>query len=108
MNEQQQIRDAVIKLEVKMEAMSDSMVSMADAITKLSDMRFEMLGVRKDVSTLVSKIDKHEQHIQMLEKKHLVLEKAQAQNTYVISKIEIFWAALIAGAGSFLWWLAKG
>jgi len=107
MNEQQQIRDAVIKLEVKMESMSDSMAAMAEAVTKLSDMRFEVLELRKDVGVLVNKMDKHEEDIEKLQQKQLILEKAQAQNTYVISKIEIFWTAIIAGAGTFLWWLVK-
>jgi lysozyme family protein len=107
MNEQQQIRDAVIKLEVKMEAMSDAMSVMADAVTKLSDMRFEMVEMRKDVSLLVSKIDKHEKAILDLQNRQNQLEKAQDKNTYVIGKIELFWSALITGGAAFLWWLLK-
>lgn len=107
MNEQQQIRDAVIKLEVKMEAMSDSMSVMAEAVTKLSDMRFEIVEIRKDVSLLVNKIDKHEKAILDLQNRQIQLEKAQDKNTYVISKIELFWSALITGGAAFLWWMLK-
>ena len=107
MNEQQQIRDAVIKLEVKMEAMSDAMSVMADAVTKLSDMRFEMVEMRKDVSLLVSKIDKHEKAILDLQNRQNQLEKAQDKNTHIIGKIELFWSALITGFAGFLWWMLK-
>ena len=107
MNEQQQIRDAVIKLEVKMEAMSDAMSVMADAITKLSDMRFEIVEIRKDVSLLVNKIDKHENAILDLQNKQTQLEKAQDKNTHIIGKIELFWSALITGFAGFLWWMLK-
>ena len=107
MNEQNQIRDAVIKLEVKMESMSDSMASMADAVTKLVDMRVEMAAIKKDVNVLSTEIEKQRIELINMYKQQRNLEKIQDKNTYVIGKIEVFWTALVTGAAAFLWWLAK-
>lgn len=106
--EQREIRDAVVKLEAKMEVMSDSMVSMANSVAKLADMRFEIVGIKKDVANLAKETETHAEEIGTLYEKQRELEKAQDKNTYVVGKIELFWTALITGSAGFFWWLLKG
>lgn len=108
MEDGNEIRDAVIKLEAKMEVLTDSMVSMADSVSKLADLRFELATVKKDNSYLETRVTKHDKDIGSLFDKSRELEKVQDKNSYVVSKIEVFWTALISGAGAFLWWLLKG
>lgn len=108
MDEQRQIRDAVIKLEAKMEVMSDSMISMADSITKLADMRYELVEMKKDIHAMSDTVKQQQKDISDMYKKQVHLEKTQDKNTYIVGKIEVFWTALITGGAAFLWWLAKG
>lgn len=105
--EQTQIRDAVIKLETKMEVMSESMTSMADSISKLADLRFELVTMKKDTAHIEQRVSRHEQELDQLFEKTRDLEKVQDKNTYVVGKIELFWTALITGAAGFLWWLLR-
>jgi chromosome segregation ATPase len=107
MSNDTQIRDAVIKLEAKMEVMTTSMVSMADSVAKLADLKFEIVSVKKDIAVLESRADKQEENIGDLLERNRQIEKVQDKNTNVISKIEVFWTALITGAAGFLWWLLK-
>lgn len=107
-NNETQIRDAVIKLEAKMEVLTDSMVSMADSVSKLADLRFEIVSIKKDASVLESRVDRHEDDITTLYNRNRELEKTQDKNSNIIDKIDIFWTAVISGAGAFLWWLLKG
>jgi len=107
MSTENAIRDAVIKLETKMEVMSDSMISMADSVAKLTDLRYELLAIKKDIDALAARTVKSEDQIVSLYKHQRALEKVQDKNTYVIGKIEVFWTALITGGAAFLWWLLK-
>lgn len=107
-NNETQIRDAVIKLEAKMEVLTDSMVSMADSVSKLADLRFEIISIKKDTSMLETRADKHDEDINTLFTRTRELEKTQDKNSSVIDKVDVFWTALISGAGAFLWWLLKG
>lgn len=107
MSTETDVKEAVIKLEAKMEVMSDSMVSMARSIEKLADLRFDLVAIKKDVVMLQNTSDKIDASLSALEKRQTELEKIQAKNTYVIGKIEIFWSAIIAGAAGFLWWLLR-
>lgn len=107
MSTDNEVRDAVIKLETKMEVMSDSMISMADSIAKLADLRFELVSIKKDVSILDSRSTKLEDFVGTLAEHQRSLEKAQDKNTYVIGKIEVFWTAIITGGAAFLWWLLR-
>lgn len=107
MSTDNEVRDAVIKLETKMEVMSDSMISMADSIAKLADLRFELVSIKKDVSILDSRSTKLEDFVSTLAEHQRSLEKAQDKNTYVIGKIEVFWTAIITGGAAFLWWLLR-
>lgn len=101
------IREAVIKLETKMEVMSESMSSMANSVAKLADMRYELVALKKDVQTNREKADRIEVTVQQLQEDHKRIEKDQTKNSYVVGKLEIFWGALITGAAGFLWWLAR-
>ena len=101
------IRDAVIKLETKMEIMSESISSMATSVAKLADMRYEVNSIKKDVMTNASGVRKVEANVVELRKDVTQLEKTQSKNSYVIGKIELFWGALITGAAGFLWWLVR-
>lgn len=101
------IRDAVIKLETKMEIMSESISSMATSVAKLADMRYEIVSIKKDVLSNAAKADKIEKAVDELGKHVQQLEKTQNRNSYVVGKIELFWGALITGAAGFLWWMAR-
>ena len=63
MSTENAIRDAVIKLETKMEVMSDSMISMADSVAKLTDLRYELLAIKKDIDALAARTVKSEDQI---------------------------------------------
>ena len=102
-----EIRDAVVKLETKMEAMSEAMASMADSVAKLADLRIELVAMKKDTAHIEQRVSRQEEDIDTLYSKTRQLEKVQDKNTYVIGKIELFWTALITGAAGFLWWLLK-
>ncbi|OOE37408.1 hypothetical protein BZG00_15610 [Salinivibrio kushneri] len=101
------VRDAVIKLEAKTEVMSESMISMADSVAKLADLRFELHSVRKDIDVITEKAEKTQTEVDELKQKIAAVEKVQDKNSYVIGKIELFWGALITGSAAFLWWLLK-
>lgn len=101
------VRDAVVKLEAKMEVMSESMVSMADSVAKLADLRFELHSLRKDIDFITERAEKTQGEVNILKEKVAAIEKVQDKNSYVIGKIELFWGALITGSAAFLWWLLK-
>lgn len=101
------VRDAVIKLEAKMEVMSESMISMADSVAKLADLRFELHSLRKDIDVITERAQKTQDEVDILKEKVASVEKVQDKNSYVIGKIELFWGALITGSAAFLWWLLK-
>ena len=101
------IREAVIKLETKMEVMSESMSSMATSVAKLADMRYEIVTLKSDVQRNRERIDRLEDTIKGLTQEYRLIEKAQTKNSYVVGKIELFWGALITGAAGFLWWMAR-
>lgn len=111
-NDLTQMRDAIVKLETKMEVMSDSMVSLANSVEKLADIRFEIVGIKKDVAALHSIAEKRELEIKEckddLDGRLRELEKVQDKNSYVVNKIEVFWTAIITGGAAFVWWLLKG
>lgn len=101
------IRNAVIKLETKMEIMSESVSSMATSVAKLADMKYEIIAIQKDVRSNADKVDKIEKSVEALTKNVYQLEKIQTKNSYVVGKFELFICALITGAAGFLWWLAR-
>jgi hypothetical protein len=107
MNAENEIRDAVIKLETKMEVMTESMISMASSVSKLADLRYEVLSIKKDVDTLDTRVLKNEKSIDILHVNQITMEKVQVKNSYIIGKVDIFWTALITGAAAFVWWLVK-
>lgn len=107
MNNETQIRDAVIKLEAKMEVLTDSMVSMANSVAKLADLRFELVGIKKDADIIEARVNKHDEDIDTLYNRNAELEKTQVKNSYIISKIDVFWTAIISGGGAFIWWLLQ-
>ena len=107
MSNDNHIREAVIKLETKMEVMSESMSSMANSVAKLADMRYEIVSLKKDVLANRERADRIEDTVKQLSEEHKRIEKAQTKNSYVVGKIEIFWGALVTGAAGFLWWLAR-
>lgn len=103
-----QMRDAIVKLETKMEVMTDSMVSLANSVEKLADIRFEIVGIKKDISALHALAEKRESEVDELDGRVRQLEKVQDKNSYVVNKIEVFWTAIITGGAAFIWWLLKG
>jgi chromosome segregation ATPase len=106
--EEQQIRDAVIKLETKMEVMSDSMVSLANSVEKLADIKYEIISLQKDIGSLDAISAKRAKDINNLWDHVRELEKSQQTSNYVIGKFEVFLTAIITGSASFLWWLLTG
>lgn len=107
-NEYTDIRDAVIKLETKMEVMSDSIVSLADSVSKIADVRYELVVAAKDISNIKEQLRKIETDIDMLFSRQRNLEDVQKNHGFVISKVDAFWTALITGAAAFIWWVIKG
>jgi len=107
MSTDNEVRDAVIKLETQMEGMSASMASMADSVSKLVDIKYELVAVKKDIAFLQKDVSTVQKDVSTLNVKHIALDKAQTKNTYIIGKIEMFWGALITGAAGFLWWMLK-
>jgi chromosome segregation ATPase len=106
-DETKQIRDAVVKLEAKMEVMSDSMVSLANSVSKLADIRVELMGIKKDVSSLYKIAEKRDTELEELDNRVRYLEHSNTKNTYVIGKIDLVWGALLTGSVSLLYWLLK-
>jgi hypothetical protein len=106
--EQQQMRDAVIKLETKMEVMSDSMVSLANSVEKLADIKYEIISLQKDIGSLDAISAKRAEDINNLWSHIREIEKSQQTSNYVIGKFEVFLTAIITGSAGFLWWLLTG
>jgi len=105
--ETKQIRDAVVKLEAKMEVMSDSMVSLADSVSKLADIRVELAGMKKDISSIYKISEKRDVELEDMDNRLRYLENANTKNTYVIGKIDLVWGAILTGAVSLVYWLLK-
>ena len=103
-----EMRDAVIKLETKMEVMSDSMTTMADAVSKLADMKYDLVSVSKDIANLAKISEKQDESITLLFKRQRVIEEKQHKSSYLLGKVDLFWSALITGGAAFLWWLLRG
>lgn len=108
MSDTNEVRDAVIKLEAKMELMSESMVSMADSVAKLADIRFEIVAMKKDIANLHKVAEKRDLEMDNIGDRLRQVENAQNKTTYVIGKIELLWGAVVTGAVSFVYWLLKG
>jgi hypothetical protein len=104
MSTDSQMRDAVVKLETKMEVMSDSMVSMAASVAKLADLRYELVAVKKDIDLLELRNNKNEKIIEEMVKMQSAMQTTQNNNSYVIGKVQLFWTAIVTGAISFAWW----
>lgn len=103
--DQREIRDAVIKLETKMEAMSEAMETMANGVAKLADMRYELISLKNDTTMLKSRVDKQEVSLDALFDKHRSLEQQHTKNSYVIGKIEMIWGILlVAGVNALIWY----
>ena len=107
MDESKQIRDAVVKLEAKMEVMSDSMVSLANSVSKLADIRVELMGMKKDISALYKIAEKREVELDNIEDRVRILEHSNTKTTYVIGKIDLIWGAILTGGVSLVYWLLK-
>lgn len=108
MDNDSRLRDAVIKLEAKMEVMTDSMVSLADSVAKLADIKFEIVAMKKDISALHKISEKRDTEIESIGDRLRQVETAQTKTTYVIGKIELLWGAVVTGAVSLAYWLLKG
>jgi hypothetical protein len=106
-DESKQIRDAVVKLEAKMEVMSDSMVSLANSVSKLADIRVELMGMKKDISALYKIAEKREVELDNIEDRVRILEHSNTKTTYVIGKIDLIWGAILTGGVSLVYWLLK-
>ena len=104
-NNSNEVRDAVIKLEAKMELMSESMMSLADSVSKLADIRYELVGMKKDIAILHQASEKSASDIHAALERVRVLENTSSKTTYVIGKIEILWGAIVTCAVSFLYLL---
>lgn len=71
MSQDYEVRDAVIKLETKMEAMSDSLASMASSIEKLADVKYEIKETKQDIET------KYQRYLMDYHKVDVTLDKIQ-------------------------------
>lgn len=107
MSDHNQIRDAVIKLEAKMEVMSDSMSTMAEAVSKLADLRYELKAIKKDTVIIETRVNKHDEEISGIKDAQRVSERQIDQNSFIVKKVDAFIVALITGGAGFLWWLLK-
>ena len=106
-DEQSQIRDAVVKLEIQMESMSESVKMMADSVAKLADLRYELRAIKKDTAILENRVNKHGEEIDDLKDGQRANEKQIDKNSFVVKKVDAFLGALITGGAGFLWWLLK-
>jgi len=106
-NEYTEIRDAVIKLETKMESMSDSMEKLADSVVKIADVRYDILAIQKDVSALKDAVNNQHKDIDKLFTRQRDIESVQLQHAFVVKKVNVFWTAVVTGAVSFFWWVIK-
>jgi ABC-type enterochelin transport system substrate-binding protein len=106
-NDYSDMRDAVIKLETKMEIMSDSIVKLADSVSKIADVRYEIVSLQKDAGNLHQTVERHTKDIDRLFDRQRSIEGTQQEHSFVVKKINIFWSALITGAASFLWFLLR-
>lgn len=90
-----------------MEVMSDSMVSLANSVSKLADIRVELMGMKKDISALYKIAEKREVELDNIEDRVRILEHSNTKTTYVIGKIDLIWGAILTGGVSLVYWLLK-
>ena len=113
-----EIRDAVIKLEVKLEQMADSIATMASAIDKLADIKVEIQAVklttdsnharcRERQEQLNNKILVTAKDLENLSKEFSECQQQQQKNTWTVSKMEAIWGTVAVGALSFIIWLVQ-
>ena len=110
-----EIRDAVVKLEVKMEQMSESLATMAGAIEKLADVKYEIKELKNDMEMKYQRylVDYHKvdagmasinKDILAIAEKHRELEtKASRPIWFVENASKLGWMLIASGIGFIVW-----
>jgi len=113
-----EIREAVIKLEAKMEQMSEAVTSMSDSVKKLADIRYDLREARKDAENnydnckerqalLMSKQEELKRDMDSQWIRLREIGDAQTRNTWVTDIISKGSWLVIGGAVSFIYWMVK-
>lgn len=113
-----EIREAVIKLETKMEQMSEAVTSMSDSVRKLADIRYDLREARKEAENnydnckerqalLMSKQEELKRDMDSQWIKLREIGEAQARNTWVTDLISKASWLVIGGMVSFVYWMIQ-
>lgn len=104
-----EVRDAVIKLEVKMEQMSDSLATMAKSMATLADIKYEIKDVKADIDVkfqrylmdyhnVVVQLSEMKKDIHSIAEKQRFLEKNGDKNTWFReNSTKLVWGLVFAG-----------
>jgi len=113
-----EIREAVIKLETKMEQMSEAVTSMSESVQKLADIRYDLREARKEAENnydnckerqalLMSKQEELKRDMDSQWVRLREIGESQARNTWVTDIISKGSWLVIGGAVSFIYWMVK-
>jgi chromosome segregation ATPase len=113
-----EIREAVIKLETKMEQMSEAVTSMSDSVRKLADIRYDLREARKEAENnydnckerqalLMSKQEELKRDMDSQWIKLREIGESQARNTWVTDLISKASWLVIGGMVSFVYWMIQ-
>ena len=113
-----EIREAVIKLETKMEQMSEAVTSMSDSVRKLADIRYDLREARKEAENNYDNC-KERQALLMAKQEELKRDmdsqwirlreigESQARNTWVTDLISKASWLVVGGMVSFVYWMIQ-
>jgi chromosome segregation ATPase len=113
-----EIREAVIKLETKMEQMSEAVTSMSDSVRKLADIRYDLREARKEAENnydnckerqalLMSKQEELKRDMDSQWIKLREIGESQARNTWVTDLISKASWLVVGGMVSFVYWMIQ-
>jgi len=113
-----EIREAVIKLETKMEQMSEAVTSMSDSVRKLADIRYDLREARKEAENnydnckerqalLMSKQEELKRDMDSQWVRLREIGESQARNTWVTDLISKASWLVIGGMVSFIYWMIQ-
>jgi len=113
-----EIREAVIKLETKMEQMSEAVTSMSESVQKLADIRYDLREARKEAENnydnckerqalLMSKQEELKRDMDSQWVRLREIGESQARNTWVTDLISKASWLVIGGMVSFIYWMIQ-
>lgn len=114
-----EVREAVIKLEAKMEQMSGAIASMAISVEKLADIKYEIKETKKDCDTnyqkcrddqnlLVRDFSELRKSQDSLSNKVGEIEDKTSRNSWFVGNAERLGWILITGFVGLLYYVIKG